>query len=109
MSSGVQTASSATQSPSARSSAPATGGSQNRNAPRMIHWKFGGGTLAILRDGDKITIDAEKNRIDVAVGDAELAARKAAFKAPPYKATRGTLYKFIKNVKNASEGCVTDE
>jgi dihydroxy-acid dehydratase len=35
--------------------------------------------------------------------------RKTAWKMPPYKATRGTLYKYIKNVKNASEGCVTDE
>ncbi|MCU0713772.1 MAG: dihydroxy-acid dehydratase [Pirellula sp.] len=47
--------------------------------------------------------------MDVAVDDATLAARKAAWKAPPLKATRGTLYKYIKNVKSASEGCVTDE
>lgn len=68
-----------------------------------------GGPIALVKNGDIITVDAEKNRIDVAISDAELAARKAAFKAPPYKATRGTLYKFIKNVKSASEGCVTDE
>ena len=59
--------------------------------------------------GDRIVIDAETNRIDIALSDAELAARKADFKAPPYKSTRGTLYKYIKNVKTASEGCVTDE
>ena len=52
---------------------------------------------------------AEKRRIDVAVGDEELAKRRARWQAPPYKATRGTLYKYIKNVKSASEGCVTDE
>jgi dihydroxy-acid dehydratase len=68
-----------------------------------------GGTIALLKDGDQITIDAEKNRLDVALSDAELAKRKAAFKAPPFKATRGTLYKYIKTVKSASEGCVTDE
>ena len=68
-----------------------------------------GGPIALVRNGDKITVDAEKNRIDVALSDAELAARKAAFKAPAYKFTRGTLYKYIKNVKSASEGCVTDE
>jgi len=68
-----------------------------------------GGPIALLVDGDQITIDAERNRIDVAVSDEELARRKAAFTAPPYKATRGTLYKYIKNVKSASEGCVTDE
>jgi dihydroxy-acid dehydratase len=68
-----------------------------------------GGPIALIRNGDKITIDAEKNSIDVALGADELAKRKAAWKAPPLKATRGTLYKYIKNVKNASEGCVTDE
>ena len=41
--------------------------------------------------------------------DAELSARRKAWTPPPYKATRGTLYKYIKNVKSASEGCVTDE
>jgi len=68
-----------------------------------------GGPVALVRDGDQVTIDAEANRIDVAVSDAELAKRKAAWKAPAYKFTRGTLYKYIKNVKSASEGCVTDE
>ena len=68
-----------------------------------------GGPIALVRNGDIITIDAETNRIDVALSDAELAQRKTAFKAPAYKATRGTLYKYIKNVKSASEGCVTDE
>lgn len=68
-----------------------------------------GGPIALIRTGDKITIDAEKNSIDVALSAEELAKRKAAWKAPPLKATRGTLYKYIKNVKNASEGCVTDE
>jgi dihydroxy-acid dehydratase len=43
------------------------------------------------------------------VSDAEMAKRKTAWKMPPYKAMHGTLYKFIKSVKNASEGCVTDE
>lgn len=68
-----------------------------------------GGPIALVKDGDMITIDAEANRIDVALSEAELAKRKAAFVAPPLKATRGTLYKYIKNVKTASEGCVTDE
>jgi dihydroxy-acid dehydratase len=68
-----------------------------------------GGPIALAQNGDIITIDAEKNRIDIAVSDAEMAKRKAAWKAPAFKNTRGTLYKYIKNVKNASEGCVTDE
>ncbi len=69
----------------------------------------GGGPIALVHDGDKITIDAETNRIDVHVSDEELVRRKAAYKDPPYKAHRGTLYKYIKNVKSASDGCVTDE
>ena len=68
-----------------------------------------GGPIALAKNGDIITIDAETNRIDIAVSDAELAKRRAAWKAPAFKNTRGTLYKYIKNVKTASEGCVTDE
>ena len=68
-----------------------------------------GGVIALLRDGDIITIDAEVNRIDVALSDDELEQRRAAWVAPAYKFTRGTLFKYIKNVKSASEGCVTDE
>ena len=63
----------------------------------------------MIRHGDVITMDAEKKELSVAINDAEMAKRKAAWKMPPYKATRGTLYKYIKLVKNASEGCVTDE
>lgn len=68
-----------------------------------------GGPIALVQNGDRITIDAETNTITVDLSDAELARRRAAWTAPPYKATRGTLYKYIKNVKSASEGCVTDE
>ncbi|MDO8598369.1 MAG: dihydroxy-acid dehydratase, partial [Sulfuricaulis sp.] len=68
-----------------------------------------GGPIALIQNGDIIAIDAEKNILDVKISEAEIAKRKAAWKMPPYKATRGTLWKYIKNVKNASEGCVTDE
>ena len=68
-----------------------------------------GGPIALVRDGDRIIIDARKRVIDVDVTDAELARRREAWRMPPYKATRGTLYKYIKNVKDASRGCVTDE
>ena len=68
-----------------------------------------GGPLALIHDGDVITIDADKNELSVAVSEAEMAKRRAAWKMPAYKATRGTLFKYIKVVKNASEGCVTDE
>ena len=68
-----------------------------------------GGAIALLKDGDKITINAEINRIDLDLSDAELSQRRKSWRAPELKATRGTLYKYIKNVKSASEGCVTDE
>jgi dihydroxy-acid dehydratase len=68
-----------------------------------------GGPLALIQNGDVITIDADRNELSVAVSDVEMNKRKEAWKMPPYKKTRGTLYKYIKNVKNASEGCVTDE
>jgi dihydroxy-acid dehydratase len=68
-----------------------------------------GGPLALVRDDDVVIIDANTNRLDVKVSDSELASRKATWQAPALKATRGTLYKYIKNVKSASEGCVTDE
>jgi dihydroxy-acid dehydratase len=68
-----------------------------------------GGPIALVQNGDRITIDAETNRIDVALSNAELAKRKASWTMPAYKASRGTLFKYIKAVKSASEGCVTDE
>ena len=68
-----------------------------------------GGPLALVMDNDIVTLDADINRLDVAVSEADMAARRAKWQAPPLKATRGTLFKYIKNVKSASEGCVTDE
>jgi dihydroxy-acid dehydratase len=68
-----------------------------------------GGALALLRDGDRITIDAENNKLSVDLTDSELLARRAAWTAPPPSITTGILRKYIKNVSSASEGCVTDE
>ncbi|MCS7467542.1 dihydroxy-acid dehydratase [Stieleria sp. ICT_E10.1] len=68
-----------------------------------------GGPIGLLQDGDQITIDAETNSLDVSLSAEEIASRKSAWQAPPLKANRGTLYKYIKTVKSASEGCVTDE
>ena len=68
-----------------------------------------GGPIALVANGDRITIDAVKNTLSVDLSDEELAARRRQWTQPPYKAKRGTLYKYIKNVKSASEGCVTDE
>jgi dihydroxy-acid dehydratase len=68
-----------------------------------------GGPIALVRDGDRITIDASSNEISMDVSDAELANRKKAWTAPPPKATRGTLAKYVRLVRSAAEGCVTDE
>ncbi len=68
-----------------------------------------GGLIALIKDGDLIEINAEKNTLEVHLSDAEINARKANWKAPDYKFSSGALYKYIKNVSTASEGCVTDE
>jgi len=68
-----------------------------------------GGPIAFIEQGDSITIDAEQNTLVVHLSDDELAERKSHWTAPPLKADRGTLYKYIRLVRSASEGCVTDE
>jgi dihydroxy-acid dehydratase len=68
-----------------------------------------GGPIALVQTGDRVTIDAVKNQITMDVPDPELARRRSAWKQPPYKATRGALHRYIRTVKSASEGCVTDE
>jgi dihydroxy-acid dehydratase len=68
-----------------------------------------GGGIALVRDGDTIVIDAEQNRLYVELSDEELAARRAQWVEPAPKFTKGVLYKYMKTVSSASEGCVTDE
>ena len=68
-----------------------------------------GGNIALVKDGDQITIDIAAKEIRLHISDSELEDRRKAWIAPEYKFKRGTLYKYIKNVKSASEGCVTDE
>lgn len=68
-----------------------------------------GGPIALIQDGDPIVIDASTNQISVGLTDGELAKRKKDWRMPPYKATRGTLAKYIRAVQSASFGCVTDE
>jgi len=68
-----------------------------------------GGTIALVQDGDIITIDAVNNTINVEISDEEIQKRKAGWKQPALKETRGVLYKYAKTVSSASQGCVTDE
>lgn len=70
---------------------------------------YEGGTLALLKDGDIIEIDAVSNTIEVKLSPAELSQRKQNWQQPALKATQGILFKYAKQVKNATEGCVTDE
>ena len=67
-----------------------------------------GGVIGLLEDGDIITIDAETNTLRVDLSDQEIQERKNKWVQPPYKFSKGVLYKYIKSVSTASEGCVTD-
>ncbi|HEY1024209.1 MAG TPA: dihydroxy-acid dehydratase [Sphingobacteriaceae bacterium] len=68
-----------------------------------------GGTIALVKDGDPITIDAIAHKIELEVPEAELAERRRNWKQPEASASKGILFKYLNHVKNASEGCVTDE
>ncbi|TWF37185.1 dihydroxy-acid dehydratase [Chitinophaga polysaccharea] len=70
---------------------------------------FEGGNIALVQDDDIIEIDAVKNFINVELSDEELAARRAKWVQPALKVSNGILFKYAKLVKNATEGCVTDE
>jgi dihydroxy-acid dehydratase len=67
-----------------------------------------GGAIGLVRDGDRITIDARTRELTLEVDEGELAARRASWSAPPPKATAGVLAKYVRLVRPASEGCVTD-
>ena len=68
-----------------------------------------GGNIAIVKDGDKISIDAEKNIITLHLSDDELIRRRKKWKKQPLKVTKGSLFKYANVVSSASLGCVTDE
>ncbi|MEE9552535.1 MAG: dihydroxy-acid dehydratase [Gammaproteobacteria bacterium] len=86
-----------------------SGGSHGFIVGHVVPEAQEGGPIALIKTGDIITLDADDNVINVELSDEELGKRQAKWQRPPYKANRGTLYKYIKNVKSASEGCVTDE
>jgi dihydroxy-acid dehydratase len=67
-----------------------------------------GGPLALVRDGDRITIDATTRELRVEVSDAELERRRSKWKQPPARAMSGVLGKYVRLVRPASEGCITD-
>ncbi len=86
-----------------------SGGSHGFIIGHIVPEAQDGGPIALVKDGDTITIDVLNKTLSVDIDKAEMNRRRQAWIMPPYKATRGTLFKYIKNVKDASDGCVTDE
>lgn len=86
-----------------------SGGSHGFVVGHITPEAFDGGPIALIEDGDKITIDAETRQITVDVSDAELAVRKTRWVRPEPKYKRGVLAKYAKTVSSASEGAVTDK
>jgi dihydroxy-acid dehydratase len=70
---------------------------------------YDGGLIAMVKDEDEIELDVTKNTITLKVSEEEIAQRRAAWKQPSLKATKGILFKYARQVKNAANGCVTDE
>ena len=86
-----------------------SGGSHGFVVGHITPEAFDGGPIALIENGDNITIDAETRQITVDVSDAELAERKSRWVRPESKYTRGVLAKYAKTVSSASEGAVTDK
>ncbi|KAG9845434.1 hypothetical protein KCU98_g6636, partial [Aureobasidium melanogenum] len=85
-----------------------SGGSHGFLIGHIVPEAQDGGPIALIKDGDTITIDAEKRVIDTDVSEEEMQQRKLSWKAPPLKYQKGTLYKYSKIVQDASHGCITD-
>jgi dihydroxy-acid dehydratase len=85
-----------------------SGGSHGFLIGHIVPEAMEGGPIALLRDGDTVTVDAERRVIDCDVAPAEMEARRTAWTAPPPRHTKGTLAKYARLVRDASHGCVTD-
>ena len=86
-----------------------SGGSHGFVVGHVTPEAFEGGGIALVKNGDIITIDAVKNTINVKISEEEFAARKAKWVQPPLKVSKGVLLKYIRSVSSASTGCVTDK
>ena len=86
-----------------------SGGSHGFVIGHITPEAYEGGPIALIEDGDLITVDAEKREINLQVSDADLAARRALWQKPAPYATKGILAKFARLVSSASEGAVTDK
>lgn len=86
-----------------------SGGSHGFVVGHVTPEAYEGGAIALIENGDIITIDAVKNTIDVKISDNEMAKRRANWVQPPLKVTQGVLLKYARAVSSASTGCVTDK
>ena len=86
-----------------------SGGTHGFVVGHIVPEAFDGGTIAIVENGDIITIDSENNIISVDVPEDEILKRKKYWKQPELKIKKGILHKYVKSVSNASSGCITDE
>ena len=86
-----------------------SGGSHGFVVGHITPEAYDGGGIALIENGDLITIDAVKNTINLKISDEEFAKRKAAWVQPALKATKGVLLKYARSVSSASTGCVTDK
>ncbi|KQB40740.1 Dihydroxy-acid dehydratase [Flavobacterium daejeonense] len=86
-----------------------SGGSHGFVVGHVTPEAYDGGAIALVQNGDVITIDAVKNTIDLKISEEEFAKRKANWVQPPLKASKGVLLKYAKSVSSASKGCVTDK
>jgi dihydroxy-acid dehydratase len=68
-----------------------------------------GGTIALIKNGDEISIDATENKINLQISKQEIINRKKSWIQPKIKASSGSLFKYANVVSSASKGCVTDE
>jgi dihydroxy-acid dehydratase len=86
-----------------------SGGTHGFVVGHIVPEAYDGGVIAIVENGDMITIDSENNQIFVDITDDEIKNRIKNWSKPDLKIKKGILYKYVKSVSNASSGCVTDE
>jgi dihydroxy-acid dehydratase len=85
-----------------------SGGSHGFVVGHVTPEAYDGGPLAIVREGDAITIDAEAKKLDIDLPAEEISSRLGQWSAPPARYTRGVLAKYARVVSSASRGAVTD-
>lgn len=85
-----------------------SGGSHGFVVGHITPEAYAGGTLAIVRDGDSITIDAERRQMNLNISDEQIRSRLTSWKKPAPRYTRGVLAKYAKQVSSASQGAITD-